>query len=184
MDLTRDYLRLFTGIFGLLVLLSYVYGVSRANDPQSLWGGIPLSWQSKIIPFMFIAAIGYLLYWWVILFQLETTSLENMHWPWSESDGSGLQLLFITNALVLIPSALWLESTIFHMNTQYSWTPILVVGVLFLVSLGNFLMGALAYSAYQDSIDGSGLLLAGSLMLAIQCILFDFIVWSVKFPWN
>ena len=93
MDLTRDYLRLFTGIFGLLVLLSYVYGVSRANDPQSLWGGIPLSWQSKIIPFMFIAAIGYLLYWWVILFQLETTSLENMHWPWSESDGSGLHLL-------------------------------------------------------------------------------------------
>jgi hypothetical protein len=160
MDLNRDYLRLFTGIFGLLVLVSYVYGVSRADDAQSLWGGIPLSWQSKIVPFMFIAAIGYLIYWWIALFQLETTSL------------------------VLIPSALWLESTLFHLNNQYQWTPILVIGILFLVSLGNFLMGALAYSAYQDSIDGSGLLLAGSLMLAIQCILFDFIVWSVKFPWN
>ena len=184
MDLNRDYLRLFTGIFGLLVLLSYVYGVSRADDAQSLWGGVPLSWQSKIVPFMFIAAIGYLIYWWIALFQLETTSLENMHWPWSESDGSGLQRLFIANALVLIPSALWLESTLFHLNNQYQWTPILVIGILFLVALGNFLMGALAYSSYQDSIDGSGLMLAGSLMLAIQCILFDFIIWSVKFPWN
>ncbi|HJO42964.1 MAG TPA: hypothetical protein QF508_06145 [Candidatus Thalassarchaeaceae archaeon] len=184
MDLNRDFLRLFTGVFGLLVLLSYVYGVSRANDAQSLWGGIPSTWQNRIVPFMFIAAIGYLIYWWIVLFQLEPASLENMHWPWSDSDGLGLQNLFIANALVLIPSALWLESTLFHINHQYSWTPILVIGILFLVSLGNFLMGALAYSSYQDSIDGSRLMLVGSLMLAIQCILFDFIIWSAKFPWK
>jgi len=76
-----------------------------------------------------------------------------------------------------------LESTLFHMSNDYSWTPFLVIGVLFVASLGNVLMGLLAYAAYQDGVPGAGLMLVGTIMLGIQVILNDLIVWSYKFPW-
>ena len=184
MEVTRDIVRWFTVLCGLAVLLSYVYGVSKLSEPAKLWGGVPGSWQTYIIPFMFVAAVGYLIYWWVALFQLETTTLEHLRWPWGESDGSGLNRLLLAYALFLIPSALWLESTSFHIANNYSWTPILVVGILLLASIGNVMLGLLAYGAYQDNVAGSGLMIIGAFMISIQCILNDLIIWSVKFPWN
>ena len=83
----------------------------------------------------------------------------------------------------MIPSMLWLESTLFHINNDYSWTPLLVIGVLTLASIGNILYGLLAYSAYQDGLEGANMMLLGSVMLSIQCIILDGIVWNVKFPW-
>jgi len=52
-----------------------------------------------------------------------------------------------------------------------------------LASIGNILYGLLAYSAYQDGLDGANMMLLGSVMLSIQCIILDGIVWNVKFPW-
>ena len=69
------------------------------------------------------------------------------------------------------------------MENDYAWTPILVVGVLILASIGNILMGLLAYSAYVDEVPGGGKMLLGSIFLGIQCILFDGIYWNLKFPW-
>ena len=83
----------------------------------------------------------------------------------------------------MIPSMIWLESTLFHMNNNYSWTPFLVIGVLTLASIGNIMFGLLAYSAYQDGVEGAGTMLLGSVMLSIQCIFFDGILWNVKYPW-
>ena len=45
------------------------------------------------------------------------------------------------------------------------------------------MMGLLAYSAYQDDVPGGGAMLFGSILLGIQCILFDGIYWNLKFPW-
>jgi hypothetical protein len=109
--------------------------------------------------------------------------IENLRWPWKESDGKGANRLLLAYCLFLIPSMLWLESTQFHMNNDYSWTPFLVIGILVLVSIGNIMFGMLAYSAYQDRVEGSGTMLVGSIMLSIQCILFDGILWNIKFPW-
>jgi hypothetical protein len=61
MDITRQFIRICVIIFGILVLLSYVYGLSKAEDKMVLWGGIPHSWIKFIVPWMFIAAIGWLI---------------------------------------------------------------------------------------------------------------------------
>ena len=45
------------------------------------------------------------------------------------------------------------------------------------------MFGLLAYGAYQDGVDGSGIMLLGSIFLGIQVIVNDLIVWSAKFPW-
>ena len=86
-------------------------------------------------------------------------------------------------ALVVIPSALWLEATIYHIEHESSWTPMLVVGVLMLVCLGNIMMGLLAFSARQDGVPGGGAMLVGAALLGIQCIIFDGIYWNLKYPW-
>ncbi len=183
MELSRQFILVFTFIVGPLVLISYAYGVSRLDKPSDLWGGVPESWRTYIIPFMFAAAIGFLMYWYVVFFQFDESTVESLRWPWGESDGNGTNRLFLALALFLIPSALWIESTIFHVGNEYSWTPALVVGILVLVSVGNVMLGLLAYGAYQDGVSGSGLMLVGSILLAIQCILNDLIVWVYKFPW-
>jgi hypothetical protein len=69
------------------------------------------------------------------------------------------------------------------MNNSYSWTPILVIGILALASVGNIMLGLLAYGAMQDGVDGSRIMLLGSGFLGIQVILNDLIIWSAKFPW-
>ena len=59
----------------------------------------------------------------------------------------------------------------------------MVIGILFLVSVGNVMMGLLAYGAFQDGVSGSGLMILGAAMLAVQCIVNDFVIWSIRFPW-
>ena len=183
MEVSREFIRTFTFVTGPLVLLSYAYALSRLEDKMSLWGGIPVSWTTYIVPFMFLAAIGFLMYWWVALFQLDVAIFESLRWPWSESDGNGGQRLLLAYALFLIPSMFWIDSTMFHMNNSYSWTPYLVIGILALASVGNIMFGLLAYGAWQDGVDGAGIMLLGSIFLGIQVILNDLIVWSAKFPW-
>jgi len=184
MEITRQFIRIWVIILGILVLASYVYGLSKAEDKMALWGGIPLSWVKFIVPWMFIAAIGWLIYWWTILYSVDASVIEQLRWPWQDtSDGKGANRLFLTYCIFLIPSMLWLESTLFHINNEYSWTPFLVIGVLTLASIGNIMFGLLAYSAYQDDLEGAKLMLAGSIMLSIQCVFLDGILWNVKYPW-
>ena len=109
--------------------------------------------------------------------------MRGLRWPWGESDDFGSSRLLTSFALVMIPSALWLESTLFHINSDYAWTPILVIGILTLVSIGNIMMGLLAYAAYEDGVKNARMMIAGSVMLGIQCILNDWILWTYKFPW-
>ena len=183
MIVNKVFVQIFTIFTGILVLASYAYGVSKSSDPVLLWGGVPLSWQSYIIPFMFVAAVGYVLYWWAVFFAIEESTLESLTWPWAESDGNGARRLLLAYSLFLIPSALWLESTSFHIENDYAWTPILVVGMLILASLGNILLGLLAYNSYRNDIDGGSYMLIGSIMISIQCIINDLLIWSYKFPW-
>ena len=124
MEISRKLVLAFTLIFGPLVLASYAYGISHAETPMELWGGIPQSWQGYIVPFMFIAAIGFLVYWYIVFFRFEGSTIDSMRWPWGESDGNGAFRLLISYALILIPSALWIESTILHIENDYSWTPV------------------------------------------------------------
>ncbi len=183
MEITRQLVLTFTFIFGPLVLVSYVYGLSHTEEPQDLWGGIPLPWQSYIVPFMFIAAAGFLVYWWIVFFQFDQRMFSSLQWPWKDPDGKGADRLLLAYTFILIPSTLWLECTLFHLSNDYSWTPVLVIGILILVAIGNVMLGLLAFGSYQDGVDGSGQMIAGAVMLGIQCVINDCILWSIKFPW-
>ena len=162
----------------------YHYAAPKGSGRlPELWGGVPETWRGYIVPFMFVAAFGFLMYWYIVFFKFDESAIQSLRWPWGESDGGGATRLLIAYFLFLIPSALWIESTILHIENDYSWTPVLVIGTLFLTSVGNLMLGLLAYGSYHDGISGAGLMIVGAVMLGIQCILNDFIIWVYKFPW-
>ena len=100
MEISRDQLRVFTVVVGGLVLASYVWGVSRLSQPSDLWGGVTGNLQRFSVIFMFVAAIGYLIYWWIALFQMEAGDVASLRWPWGESDNKGTNrcLLYTSDA--------------------------------------------------------------------------------------
>ncbi|MBI19680.1 MAG: hypothetical protein CMB73_03800 [Euryarchaeota archaeon] len=184
LQINQDNLKIFTTIAGFFVLLSYVYGVWKAPDRTALWGGIEGGLLKFSVVFMFVAAAGYLIMWYSVLFQMSAEDFENLRWTFSQKSGSGINMLAVAFVLFLIPSMLWLESTSFHLRTDYSWTPILVIGILMLVSIGNVLFIMLGLTAHSDG-NPQGLMIAiGGFMISVQCIINDLIIWSWKFPWQ
>ena len=86
--------------------------------------------------------------------------------------------------LILIPSMLWLELTRIHIQTDSVLTQWIVIGNLWLVVLGNLLLILLGWEAWQSGVDGTGMLpFVGGLMLGIQVIINDGILWVWKYPW-
>jgi Co/Zn/Cd efflux system component len=184
MEITRDIVRMTVIVGGILVLSSYVWGVSKMDHPDQLWGGVSKSLQKITVPMMFLAAIGFLVFWWNSMYSLSLEEVKSLQYPWSTNDENGLQRLFVAFLLFLVPSMLWLESTRFHEQHAYSWTPFLVIGILALVAIGNVLLILLSYSAYQQQVPGGGLMLIGTILLAIQVIINDLIIWSYAYPWK
>ena len=184
MEIKRETIRMMLYILGPMVLVSYVIGVYRMDNPELLWGGIPESWQPLNVACMFIATIGFLIMWWHFLYRWDAAAVETVQWPWTNGNDGGHTRLLIAFLLILIPSCLWLELTAFHIRTDYSWTKWLVIGNLLLVCLGNILLGMFALSAHRNKIQpGTIWPIIGAMMFAIQVIINDGILWSLKYPW-
>ncbi len=183
MEVSLTGLRAFVFVMGPLVLVSYVVGIMRAESPEALWGGIKGAARTATIPFMFVAAAGFLATAYVLLFKLTGAQLEGMHWPWAEADGQGTNRLLLAYAVYLIPSALWLEATLLHLQHGSPWTQALVIVVLTLVSVGLVMLGLLGYGAVQDGVPGAWWIVAGVIAMAIQSTINDNIIWVWKFPW-
>ena len=184
MEINRDTLRIALYITGILVLVSYVHGISKMENPNQLWGGIPESWRALNVTCMFVSATGFLIMWWFFLYHWDAVAVEQIQWPWNDGDSGGHTRLLIAFLLITIPSMLWLELTAFHLRTDHNWSQWLVIGNLWLVCLGNILLWFLAWSAHQQDLASNSIWpLIGASMLAIQVIGNDGIIWVFKYPW-
>lgn len=183
MDVTQVGLRWIVAVAGLLVLASYVAGILRADDPEALWGGIAGNLRKAIVPFMFLAAAGFLAAAYLLLWKWTPDQLASLHWPGGTADGNGAQRVLVAYLLYLVPSALWLESTLLHLRMGTGATQALTIGVLTLVSVGLLMLGLLGWSAMQAELPGAGWVVAGVVAMAIQSTFWDNIVWVLRFPW-
>ena len=134
---------------------------------------------------MFIAAAGFLIAWWQLLFGWDAGVVESVGWPWSgDVSGGGQGRILIAFLLILIPSMLWLELTRIHIQNGSSLTPWIVIANLWLVVSGNVLLILFGWSAWSGGASGTDILpLLGGLMLGIQVIVNDGILWVWKYPW-
>jgi hypothetical protein len=184
MEISRETVRMAVMLTGILVLVSYVFGIYRMASPNDLWGGIPVSWRKLNTATMFVAAAGFLMAYWFLLYKWDAKAVESIQWPWGSGQEGGHARLMLAFMLITIPSMFWLETTILHLKLDSNWTQWLVMGNLWLACLGNILLGLLAWSALKQGVGAYAFIpLLGSVMLGLQVIVNDGILWNLKYPW-
>ena len=172
----------FTNIVGPLILLSYWRGVGAFDDPTVYWGNVSEGMQSFIVPWMFVAAAGYLMMFHRFFFAWSEEEVASLHWPWKEDDGNGLQRLFILYAAFLLTSLIWIDLTRIYIEGPSMLVAVAIVAVLWTAGLASVGFGVLVWPA-RDRLSGSSIALLGSVMLSIQCTWWDALYWVFNFAW-
>jgi hypothetical protein len=161
---------------GIAVLVSYAIGLGSASSAgDALWGEVPESLRSFYTNNMFAAAAGYFLFTPYILFRLrpEQTRIAGRF---------GYGLFFALYALVLFPSAIWLQLTERMIAQPSAWMWAVVRLDLACVGLGS--VGLLLALSSLDSTAprGRALAIVGLLPFVLQTAVLDALVWPAFFP--
>lgn len=176
----REVLRIVL-VAGPAVPLAYLLGASHAPPVEQIWGGVTPGMQQVIVPWMFLSALGFLVWAFGLWRWLDSKDVEAMQWPARHPDGKGADRLAWAMLFFLVPSIFWLEATILHLTNPQSWTPDVVVFILFLVGLGNVMALTLTWSVRDRP--HARWMVAGIAIVAVQTVVNDLILWSMLFPW-
>ena len=169
-------------LVGPLILASYWRGVNAVDDPLVYWGDVPASMQSFIVPWMFVAATGYLLMWHRFFFAWSEDDVASLHWPWRGDDGKGVQRLTGLYAAFLLTSLVWIDLTRMYIEAPTTLGAAAVVVVLWIAGVASVGFGVLVWSS-RERLEGARLALAGCVMLSIQCTWWDAVYWVASFGW-
>ncbi|MCH1616370.1 MAG: hypothetical protein L7R83_02530 [Candidatus Poseidonia sp.] len=172
----------FSNIVGPLILLSYWRGVAAFDDPTVYWGNVSERMQGLIVPWMFVAAAGYLLMFHRFFMAWSEEEVASLHWPWNESDGNGVKRLFVLYAAFLLTSAVWIDLTRIYIEGPSTLVAVAIVAVLWTAGLAAVGFGVLVWPS-RERLSGSKTALLGSVMLSIQCTWWDATYWVLNFAW-
>lgn len=162
-------LRLFllVAIGGALTLGSYVWGFTQYPElAQDFWGDVPENWIPYYTNNMFLAATGFLAAFALFMTRASDTQISQLYLPY---------------ALILIPSALWLPSTVLMLQQPSNWLWWLIRIDLFAVGLG----GLMLYPAMAKTNVGNTFRWAAYISFAffvLQTAFLDAIIWPAYFP--
>ena len=172
----------FTNLVGPLILASYWRGVGAVDDPLVYWGDVPSSMQSFIVPWMFVAAAGYLLMWHRFFFAWDEATVATLHWPGQQPDGKGVQRLFMVYAAFLLSSMVWIDLTRIYIEAPSMVAAVAIIAVLWTAGLASLAFGLLVWPS-RERLPGARFALAGCVMLSIQCTWWDALYWVANFGW-
>jgi hypothetical protein len=170
----KRWLAVLNVVGGTAVLASYVVGLGAVSG-EALWGGVPESVRPLYTINMLLAASGYFLFTYYILFKLnsETTRVAGRF---------GYGIFFLLYAMILLPSALWLPLTgvLVAQPGHAIWTGVL--GVLTLAGLGSLGLLACLLNLGDDAPRGRALAVLGLIPFCLQTAVLDAVVWPTFFP--
>lgn len=163
---------------GILVLGSYLVYISQfPQESSQLWGGVSKKIQRLIVPFMFLAAGGYLLTGW---------------WFWQTIDPEFLGFagnLGYTGIITLFGiflgfSTAWIPTAIKAIQTRSTRWKITTYGVLIVVSISCLIILFLICTATVETSKspiGKNLAIIGWCFLCFQTVILDGLFWVIKF---
>lgn len=163
-------------IGGIAVLGSYALGVlANPEAGTMLWSGVPQEIRPYYTVNMILAASGFFVFTYFILFRLipDETTITRRY---------GYELFNVLYAGILIPSALWLPFTVLAVEQSsilLSWVVRFTLAIVGLASLG--LLYALVNVKTPQSQWIKKLAVMGSVFFNIQTVILDAIVWGVFF---
>ncbi len=161
---------------GAAVLRSYTWGLSVLSDAQaSLWGGVPPHARPIYVASMLLAAGGYLLFTYFIVFRLPPGKTR-------VAGGWGYSLFNLIYAAILIPSALWMPLTISALGSYNGSGYRLVWADLVIVALASLaLLAALLNLEPRSAGRAYMLAVVGCTAFCFQTVILDAILWSALF---
>lgn len=161
---------------GLAVLASYAIGLgSESSVGAALWGGVPESVRGFYTVNMFLAAAGYFLFTPYIAFRLQPAQTRI-------AGRFGYGVFHLAYAMVLFPSAIWLQLTERMIAQPSAWMWAAVRLDLALVGLGSLGLLASLLALTSAAPRGRALAIVGLLPFCLQTALLDAVVWPAFFP--
>ena len=161
---------------------SYIRGVNAVPDASVYWGGVPSGMQTLIVPWMFVAAAGFLLMLYQFFSGWTEEDVASLNWPGKSPDGQGTNRLMLLYASFLVSSMLWIDATRWHIEGPSFFTAAIVIGILAIAGIASVGFGVLAWSS-RGRLENANRVMIGSVMLSIQCTFWDAIYWTLMFPW-
>ncbi len=161
---------------GAAVLGSYAWGFSvLPNASTALWGGVPQAIRPLYTLSMLLAAAGYFLFTYFILFHLPAGETRLV-------GGWGYSLFNLIYAAILIPSALWMPLTISALDAYSGTGSRLVWADLLIVALASIaLLTVLLTVEPRTPRRAYELAIIGSAVFCFQTVALDAIVWFALF---
>ena len=121
-------------IFGSMVLYSYYAGLNKEQELSlKLWGGVPSILQPVIIGSMFVSALGYFLFTYNFLVNVDVKNILFLN-------KFNYWCLHIVYLFILIPSMFWINLTFKYIKSGSSFDWYLVVAVLFCVAIASIIL--------------------------------------------
>ena len=164
-------------IGGILVIGSYVHGIRAHPDTRDdAWGHVPARLMPVYKVSMLLAAAGYFLFTYFVLFRLDPEAV-------GLANAFAYGLFILLYALILFPSAVWMPLT-FAMLERPSrllwWAIRATLAVVGLASVG--LLATLLVLEHAEPAVFYWLGVAGCVFFCIQTALLDAVVWPAYFP--
>lgn len=162
-------------IGGLSVLGSYALAFIFQQDAALLWGGVPDYLRSTYSVCMLLAAAGYLLFTFYLLFRVRARELRVFN-------HFGYEVFVGLYLAILLPSALWMPLTLMALNWR---SPLLLWAVrldLLVTALASLLL-LLTLVKHQPirSIALQRWALAGAVFFCVQTVILDAGIWLAYF---
>ncbi|UCG55384.1 MAG: hypothetical protein JSV32_04040, partial [Dehalococcoidia bacterium] len=161
-------------IGGALVIGSYVYGLLTYNgNINDLWGGASEAFKIVNVPFMILAAIGFLGFTYFILFKIDADEVKI-------ANRFGYSIFYLIYSMILFPSAFWMPLTFVMISNPNDglWIAIrLLLAVIGIASLVLLCILLNLRSKHTGMIYWMALL--GAAAFSIQTFIFDTFLWPL-----
>ena len=161
---------------GIAVLGSYAYGIwGNPAHRGELWGGVPEGLKPFYFVSMLLAAVGFFLFSYFILFRLEPDEVRI-------ADRFGFVVFPVIYGVILAFSALWMPLTVAYLEHPGTGLWVAVRVVLAAVGLGSLAL-LLALLTLNGREPGTyyWLAVAGSAAFCLQTTVLDMLVWPAYF---
>ena len=162
-------------IFGSMVLYSYYYGLNKEPELSlKLWGGVPLILQPIIVASMFISAIGYFIFTYNFLINVNVDFFFlNKFNYWN---------LHIIYLFVLIPSMFWMNFTFKYMKSGNIFDWYVVVTILFCVGIASIILFLFTIDTLMENNTSVYLLsVIGASLFVFHTLFLDGFIWTIFF---
>ena len=175
-------------IFGLLVLISYIVGISQFPEySESLWGGVQGALRQRFIISMLCAALGYLIFFSFVVYSYISNGDSSKEFNFLNSLNVSKSLnfsvfIFLVSAAIWMPTLiLFLQSSnsiFFYLSNAFLWvTALAAISIFFCTTYGFLnLTSDIKVSLF------SFITLLALFQVVFHCLIFDAIIFVLKFP--